>query len=82
MRIYNVWVCVEREKPVTACAVPTVTTLIAIHDVSKGSDLRRRRRRRRFISMLNIRMPRTPIEGSPVSGCLIYNWKVGTSILV
>jgi hypothetical protein len=31
---------------------------------------RRRRRRRRFISMLNIRMSRTPIEGSPVPGCL------------
>ena len=36
----------------------------------RGWRTRRRRRRRRFISMLNIRMSRTPIEGSPVPGCL------------
>jgi hypothetical protein len=37
--------------------------------ITAGAE-RRRRRRRRFISMLNIRMSRTSIEGSPVPGCL------------
>ena len=30
------------------------------------------------INMLNIRMSRTPIEGSPVPGCLTWEWHAGS----